>query len=307
MKLEMNPGAAWACLAVGMLLCVLPLVRSLKKAGRLCAKNAWALVLPAALGLIAARGGFELLQMGDAFSSFRWCYTAGLAGMACGTVLAARVCGADGWTALDESAPGLCLGMALARAAQRWMGEAGIGPILEKPNLLSMVNDWEEPVLATWAVEALACLAAAGIVAAAGRRQPRRRGGSFWLAVFLMLIPQILTEQFRSGAYLRFEMMRLEQARFALLTLGGILWLCGGTRRNGEDGFLRTWWPGPAFVACCGVVAALQFMLDGKLMEWPAWLCWTLYAMTIGIMLLISVYSVRRADRGAGGKDEGSR
>jgi len=299
MTLEMHEAAAWLCFAAGALIHAGMLGRSLKKAGGIGNGAAWKwalLLLPAAMGLGLARGGFEVLQPGDSFSSFRWCYTLGLAGMAAGTALAARLCGADALRALDETAPGLCLAMAFARGAQRWLGEAGIGPILEENNLLTMVNDWEEPVLATWAVEALACLAAAAIVWAAGKRKPRARGGSFLLAVFFLLIPQILTEQFRSGAYLRYEMMRLEQALFAIFTLAGILAMCVRTARGKRAGFWKTWWPGIAFVACCGAVAVIQFMLDGKLMECPAAICWTMYALTVAGMLAIAVFSVRRAD-----------
>ena len=303
MTLEMNRGAAWICVAAGALLQALLLGAALRRRGLLRAANCWILLLPAALGLGLARGGFEALQAGDRFSDFRWCYTLGLAGMACGTALAARIAGGKPMDLLDENAFGICLAMAFARGAQRWMGEAGIGPILEQFHLFTMVNDWEEPVLATWAVEAAACLLAAGAVLAAGRRKPRHSGGSFWLAVFFLLIPQILIEQFRSGAYLRFEMMRLEQALFALFALAGIADLCAQVSRGAEKGRAGIWWPVPAFLACCGAIAFLQFVLDGKLAEWPAELCWALYAAMIAGMLAIAWAAVRRADQRGNGKD----
>ena len=101
-----------------------------------------------------------------------------------------------------------------------------MGPILDAPGFWAMMNDWDEPVLAVWMIETGICLLAAAAAAWLARRKGRRPGSAFAGATFLM-IPQILAEQFRSGEYLRFMMMRLEQALFALLAPGGaVIWLC---------------------------------------------------------------------------------
>ncbi len=306
MRMEMNLTAAWICVLAGGLVTGGFLAGSLRKQGRLQGKYAWTLLLPLLAGLLFARGGFELTQFQEDYSgfswTFRWCYTTGLLGLIVGTEAAAALAGADRWETLDGCAAGFCLSMAAARLAQRWLGETGIGPILDETAPYAMVNDWEEPVLAVWMVEMLLCLAAAAITAAFGRRRTKTAGGTFCLAVLLMMIPSILIEEFRSGSYLRFMMMRLEQAFFALGALDALWFLCRKIRRKEES--RKVYLPIFLFFSLAGAIAVIQFVLDGKLMPCPEWLGWTLYACTVAGMLWVSVRTVRKADFADAGKEQ---
>ena len=152
MKMVHEPANAWICLLAGALIQGFFLLRSLRGQGKGGMKSLWLPILPVGLGLGLARGGFELLQAEESLAAFRWCYTLGLAGLVGGTALAARLAGAGMARTLDECAAGFCLTMAFARLAQRWLGETGMGPILDAPNLFTMVNEWEEPVLSTWLI-----------------------------------------------------------------------------------------------------------------------------------------------------------
>ena len=301
MRMEMNLPAAWALLLAGEVIYAAALAFRLRKQGALRTRTAWSLLLPAALGLALSRGGFELLQIGEGYAgggwSFRWCYSLGLAGMIGGTALCARISRTGAAKTLDGCAAALCLAMALARCAQRWLGETGIGPILDEPGIMTMLNDWDEPVLATWMIETIACLIAAGCVLAASRRSPRRDGGTLCLAIFAMLIPQILIEQYRSGFYLRFMMMRLEQALFAVFALAALIRLCAAIRRAEGIPTMRAFGPVWLFIGMAGVIAAVQFILDGKLIRIPTEIAWMIYMLMIDRMLSLCVRCVRRADR----------
>lgn len=306
MRMEMNLPAAWICVLAAGAFSAFFLGRSLKEQGSLRLQNAWTLLLPALLGLAFARGGFALTQFQEEYSgfgyTFRWCYTTGLLGLIVGMEASAALTGAGRWKTLDDCAAGLCLCMAMARLAQRWLGETGIGPILDNAGPYAMVNDWGEPVLAAWLVEVLLCLVAAALVLPASNRKPKTAGGTFCISVFLMMIPSILIEQFRSGAYLRYRMMRLEQAFFALAALDALWFLCRKIRKGGAG--RKAWIPMALFVCLAGVIGLVQFMLDGKLIACPELLGWTLYGCAVAGMLGISLRTVRKADFAEQGKDE---
>ena len=301
MPLVTNLPAAWICVLAGTVLLTAVLALSLKRQGRLTGRTAAVCLLPAVLGLLLAKGGYVLLQWEDNYASFPWCFSTGLLGLTAGTALAARLAGGSIADTLDDCAAALCLAMACARLSQRWLGLTGIGPILDETGFYAMINDWEEPVLATWMIETAACLAAAGITALRGRKKEGRvPGGSLCLALFLLMIPQILTEQFRSGAYLSFMMMRLEQVLFALIALGALLYLCAVLRRKNAmrlPGVILTL---AAFFLMLGFIALLQFILDGKVADWPAGLCWGLYGLTIAGVLGLCIGILRWADRAYG-------
>ena len=295
MRLIINETAAWICVLLGAGIQTAALAWRLKEQNRLKAARAWALLLPAAAGLLAAKGGFEALQTQESYAQFRWCYTCGLLGMMAGTALCARISGVSPLRTLDGTAVSLCAAMAAARLAQRWLGETGMGPILDSPGLFAMVNDWDEPVLATFLIEVLVCLLAGLGTWIWKRRKERAEGNSLCLALLLMMIPQILTEQFRSGEYLRFMMMRLEQALYALVSLGTLIYLCRKAAVLRLRGW-KSWLPAAVFTALAGVIALVQFMLDGKVADCPAEICWTLYALAIAGMLAAGWAAVHGAE-----------
>lgn len=298
--MENNPAAAWICAAAGIILHWAALARSLGKRGKLTPGTAVCLLLPGMLGLLFARCGFTLLGWDSEYASFRWCYTTGLLGLAAGTALAARAAGVKALPVLDETAAAACLCMAAARLSQRWLGETGMGPILENEGILTMLSEWEEPVLAVWAIETGICLLAAAAAAVMNRRRPRAAGGTFCAVVHFLMNPQILAEQFRSGEYLKFMMMRLEQALFALAGLGTLIWLCEKYRRTAGRPGPAAYAPAAGYLACAGIIAFAEFTLDGKLAEIPAAASWTLFGAAAAGMTVLALYAVRRLDRKAG-------
>lgn len=303
MPIYTDEKAAWICAAAGLMLHAAFLAGSLSRQKAKIAKNAWALLLPAALGLLLARGGFALLQAGEELAFFRWCYTTGLWGLMLGTALAARLSGAGAAKTLDGTVLALGLCMGAARLAQRWLGETGIGPLLEEESFLAgsplaMINDWEEPVLATWLLEAALCVIAGACAQGLGRKW-KAPGTAVCLGVCGMMIPQILLEQFRSGHYMRFMMARMEQALFFLTALAAILFLCAGWRKRGGASSPRVYGPALGFLPAAGVIVLVQFVLDGKVAEWPEALCWALYGAAIAAMLVLAVFAAARLNRAA--------
>ena len=299
MPIENNQAAAWLCLLAGILLYAFRLGVCLKKRGTLRAGRLWVLLLPGIIGLLLARGGYALLQWEETYASFRWCYTTGLLGMTAGTALAARLCGAKTASVLDETAAAACLCMAMARLSQRWLGETGVGPILESEGFFAMINEWEEPVLATWMIETGICLLAALLTGFWQRRNPRTAGGTFCGAVHFLLDPQILAEQFRSGEYMRFMMMRLEQALFGLFALGTLIWLGFRIRKAGKStGTFSAFFPAFGYVLLAGIIALAEFLLDGKILEsFPEGAGWMMFSLAVTGMIAVAVRAVRRLDR----------
>ena len=90
MQLETNPTFAWICVLLGAAALLISLTHSLKKQRCSVGQTAAVSLIPAALGLLFARGGYALLQWEDNYASFHWCFSTGLLGMAAGTALAAR-------------------------------------------------------------------------------------------------------------------------------------------------------------------------------------------------------------------------
>ena len=293
-----NQAAAWACVAAGLLLYTAWLGRCLGKAGGLKAGKAWCLLLPPALGLACARVGYMLLQWEETLASFQWCYTTGLLGLIAGTALAARFCGSRPARILDETAAAACLCMAAARLAQRWLGESGLGPILDSESFLTMVNDWEEPVLATWMIEAFLCLLAAGATVLWHRRAPRAAGGTCAGMIHFLLDPQILAEYFRSGDYLRFMMMKLEQAVFGMVGVAILIRMGIRLRKAKPVKAISAFAPAIGYTALAGVIALAEFLLDGKIVDaFPAPVSWGMFSASVIGMIALAVWAVRRVDR----------
>ena len=158
-----------------------------------------------------------------------------------------------------------------------------------------MLNDWDEPVLAIWMIETGICLLAAAAAAWLSRRKGRRPGSAFAGATCLMMTLQILAEQFRSGAYLRFMMMRLEQVLYLAWALAAVfLAEKRRARRLGRKG--PGAYPGVfALLALAAGIALCQFMLDGKLLpEWPKAVGWTLYGLMIAGMAALCLRAALR-------------
>lgn len=298
MPMVYQPAAAWICVAAGILLHAGWLSVCLKRRGSKAGFHGLELLLPGALAILCAKGGYELLQTGESYAMFRWCYTTGLVGLSIGTGLAARFRGAKAAEILDGTATAVCLAMALARLSQRWLGETGMGPILDSEGFWTMINDWDEPVLATWLLEAGMCLLAAGATKLWHRRSPRAAGGTFCGMIHFLLDPQILLEQFRSGDFMRFMMMRLEQVLFALFSLGVLIWMAVRIRKTQAG--VGAWIPAAVYLMMVGVIALAEFLLDGKIMDgFPKTAAWAMFIMALAGMIAMAVLAVRRADKTA--------
>ena len=90
------PAAACICVAAGIILHAGWLSVCLKRRGSKAGFHGLELLLPGALAILCAKGGYELLQTGESYAMFRWCYTTGLVGLSIGTGLAARFRGYPG-------------------------------------------------------------------------------------------------------------------------------------------------------------------------------------------------------------------
>ena len=296
MPMIYQPAAAWICVAAGIILHAGWLSVCLKRRGSKAGFHGLELLLPGVLAILCAKGGYELLQAGESYAMFRWCYTTGLVGLSIGTGLAARFRGAKVAEILDGTATAVCLAMALARLSQRWLGETGMGPILDSEGFWTMINDWDEPILATWLLEAGMCLLAAGTTILWHRRSLRAAGGTFCGMIHFLLDPQILLEQFRSGEYMRFMMMRLEQALFALFGLGVLIWM--GMRYRKAGGGATGWAPAALYLLLAGIIALAEFLMDGKILdEFPETGAWTMFAVALVGMIVTAIWAVRRVDR----------
>jgi hypothetical protein len=219
-----------------------------------------------------------------------------LLGLCLGTGLAARIRGAKVAGILDETAAATCIAMALARLSQRWLGETGMGPILDEAGFWAMINDWEEPVLAMWMLEAGACVLAAAATGLWHRRSSCAAGGTFCGMIHFLLDPQILLEQFRSGEYMRFMMMRLEQALFALFGFGVLIWMA--VRYWKAGGRANAWIPAALNLVMAGIIALAEFLMDGKILDdFPEAGAWTMFAAALAGMIVTAIWAVRRTDR----------
>ena len=294
MPLLYSDAAAWGCVLAGLALHAVALAPAFRKSGK---RFAFLLPLPGLCALLLARFGYLLLQSQEELSLFRWCFTLGLAGLVLGTLLAARLLRTPALPVLDSSAWGLCAAMALARFSQRWLGEVGTGPYLDEGTLLCrppfiLLNEWEEPLLALFLLEALcAALAVIPVLLSARHAAP---GTVAARALFLLLIPQILLEQFRTGHYMRWRMLRLEQVVCAVFGLIVLVLLCREARKSRGFSPAAAWLPVPLYLLAVGVIVVIQFVLDGKLFELPEAVSWCIYVLAVAGMLGIGLVAARR-------------
>ncbi len=284
MRMEYNEAMVWVCALAGLGLYTAFMAGALRRTGRRGLREWLGLLLPPLCALLLSRGGYALLQGTDIPVRFPWCYTTGLWGLMGGTWILARVTGRRPAGLLDAGAPGLGAAMALGRIGQRWLEETGAGPFLEEGSPLNrgflvLINEWEEPVLALFEWEALGALLAALLTWLMFRKR-RAPGARAAFALCALSVVQILAEQFRTGQYLQWRMVRLEQVLCALGALAGLVYLCARCRKGGMR-FL----PVLLFLVMAGANIAAQFILDGKLAEWPENAAWTLLTLSVAGLL----------------------
>ena len=307
MQMLYDPLRAWICTAAGLGIFTAVMIHALWKNRSAGWEKGAASLLPAAAGLVLAKAGYVLLQTGEMASVFHWCFTMGLVGMLAGTFCAARITREKTGLLLDRTAPALGVAMAAARLSQRWLGEVGAGPWLEENSILGVPflmlrNQWDETLTALFIPEALMGLAAAGVawMLLKGRKShsaEKTAGEASGAMVLLLTIPQILLEQFRTGHYMHWRMVRAEQVLCALAALAVILFFNARSRETSRENACTAFLPSVIYLLLCAAIILIQFVLDGKLMELPETVCWGGYLLSIAGMLICGMVSVTRESR----------
>ena len=307
MQMLYDPLRAWICTAAGLGIFTAAMIHALWKNRSAVWKKGAASLLPVAFGLGLAKAGYTLLQTGEVTSVFHWCFTLGLVGMLAGTCCTAWITKEKTGLLMDRTAPALGLAMAGARLSQRWLGEVGAGPWLEENSIfrgsfLILRNQWDEMLAAIFIPEALAALAAAGIagVLLKGRKNhsdETTAGYVSGVTVLLLTIPQILLEQFRTGHYMHWRMVRAEQVLCALAALSVILFFSIRRWKTCREYAGGTILPIIIYLLFCMAIILIQFVLDGKLLELPEMVCWGVYVLSIAGMLICGMASARHGSR----------
>lgn len=258
------------------------------------------------LGLIGARlfhfmGNFYYYEeMG--FDALLRLWDGGFAlwGAVAGAALAALIAGK--WSRvsvaslLDCLAAPAALAIGLARFAEYFSGE-GIGPYVETEFFCRFPFAVYRPdyEVWNWAVFMLEG-AAALVIAAVLRRKKRPTGDAARLFLLLYSACQITLESLRRDHCLRWLFVRVSQLTALIVILGLMLaatvrWLkCGGNQKA-----LRVWLPWLAVAALSGIVVAIEFSFDGKILrDLPVWagyliiaccsfgIGWTAYRLVFG-------------------------
>lgn len=305
MPMVQNDGLTLLCVLVGIIADGAIVLWALQRLNAPRERMLLATLFPGIGLFLCAKLGYELFQYVEQISIFRWCFTTGLLGLVLGTCCSARWCRVRMLPLLDMTATGMCAAMCFARIAQRWQGEVGIGPWLAEDALLNqpllvVLNEWKETILAIWILEALAALIALGLTLCSVRSKYTAPGASFCRAMLLLSLPQVLLEQFRTGHYMRFRIMRLEQVLLALVALTVVVAMCRAYQRRTGVSLVRAWWPVVGFAGLTAVVGMIQFVLDGKLFELSDAVSWTIYVFAVICMLVISGGTVQRWVRSVG-------
>lgn len=300
MTFEYSVPAAWICAGIGLAIFTAALLAGLIRQ-RVRPVKMPAALLPAALCLGAAWAGYALLQPDQPSALFRMCYTAGYLGLILGTALCAALCGIRPLTLLDLAAPWSCAAMAFARFAQRWLMETGAGDGVSEDSLLTKIpflvltdDVWGEPLLAVFVLESL--LAVIAMILSFLFRSARRNrpGACFCLTAAILLIPQILSEQLRNGHVMSWRLLRLEQVVIVVAILALLAVLCARYRKQKGASIPAAWRPVPVFLLLLGVIAAMQFVMDGKLFDLPVPVIWILYILSVAGLIATVILTLRR-------------
>ncbi len=229
------------------------------------------LILAAALGTAGAKLGYLLLRADifpwkEPFSVLgEWdvnelSYYGGMAGVVLAVAIAARWNGCAPGTALNLFAPAGAFLAGMARFGEGFLGMLGVGMYMEDGGLPLAVRftwdgEWYEAYLAVFLFEGVFSLIAC-VLAQIHRDEPDR----FRRTLFYLCLPQIVLESLRMQS-ISWLFVRAEQLMCYLLCEGILLWYAF---RAGGRGAHR--WISPLIgLLVCGVVAAGEFALDGKI------------------------------------------
>ncbi len=249
---------------------------TLPLSGLLCAGFAW--------------GFFAVMQPNALFSPYRFSFFGGAVGLLLGTALAALLLRQPLGQSMDAYAPAFALQLSLARAAEYFMGDVGLGRFTEVPWLchppLAMVNEWNEWYIAVFTLEAVAALLI-GLLARCTEKKALVPGHSMLRVLYWLCVTQVAWEQLRTMP-MTWGFVRAEQLLCAVASLL-LLLLCV---LPSKASLARKCLFPAAYFVLCGIVTAMEFALDGKIQMRPA-LSWTLIAASLAAMLALGEAALR--------------
>lgn len=211
-------------------------------------------------------------------------YYGGLAGVLLAVIFAGGICGRKPREVLNTFAPAGAFLAAMFRFAEGFLGMLGFGSYMEKglffPVTMEIYYDeyFSEYYLAVFMLEGLLSLAA--MVFAILHDKDRYR----WIrTLFYLCLPQIFCESLRIQS-ITWLFVRAEQLVCFLLCEGVLVWYAFRSKCRS----LRSWIPALTGLVVCGLIIAIEFALDGKIIidgeSLPRWLLYLLMASGLAIM-----------------------
>lgn len=203
-------------------------------------------------------------------------YGAILGGMA-GLWLYARATKRSAAGLLDIAAPGAAVALALARLGEYFTGQ-GLGKLVEAEALqffpLAVQDMWEDWCMPVFLYEALAALMIA-IVACwlLSRKKPAAE-----VFIVLLGVTQILFESWRMDEFIRFGFVRFNQIVSAVLMAAVLALRISRAEKKRGWQIVRV----ILFLACIGVVIAIEFALDKSSIDNR--LLYVIMAATLAVM-----------------------
>ncbi len=249
---------------------------ALPLSGVLCAGFAW--------------GFFAIMQPNARFSVYRFSFFGGAVGLLLGTGLAALLLRQPLRQAMDMYAPAFSLQLSIARGAEYFMGDVGLGHYTETDWLcrppLAMVNEWNEWYIAVFTLEALAALLI-GLLALCTEKKTRAPGYSMLRVLYWLCVTQAAWEQLRTMP-MTWGFVRAEQL---LCAVAGLLLLLLCVLPS-KASLAQKWLFPAAYFVLCGIVTAMEFALDGKIQMSPT-IAWMLITASLTAMLALGEAAIR--------------
>ncbi len=222
-------------------------------------------------------------------------YYGGLAGVLLAVFLSAKIVGRKPSEVLNTFAPAGAFLAAMFRFAEGFLGMLGFGHYMEEglffPVTVEIVWDeyFSEYYLAVFMLEGFLSLAAMVFSLLRGREKNR------WLrTLFYLCLPQILCESLRYQP-ISWLFVKAEQLICYLVCEGILVWYAFS--RNPRS--FRSWIPAVAGLLVCGLIIAIEFALDGKILvggeSLPGWLLYMLMAAGLAVMAFAEHKGARHA------------
>ncbi len=253
-------------------------------------------------------GAAALIQLNPETFSF----VCGCLGFVLGAVFAALICREKVLCALDTFAVPACLMVAVARAAEGFLGDLGVGDYVDAEALqffpLAVQDDWGGWTLAIFMLAALAAVFCGLWTSRWLKFSPVCPGLCFERAVMGLCCGQIMFEVLRV-VYIQISFVRTEQVLCALAAVVIILRRCILLKKRHQ---LRAWLPAGIVIVVLFVAweIFLQFAMDKTdylidplplsetAMDWLksnlAVVCYSLMALGVLSLLIFDAVTARR-------------